>query len=76
MNLYDALIKYKEGNADEWDVRRACDDGVVQIQTASKKNIGKSLVSLKFNRDEYIELFSDADKEDSNNSIGFVILEG
>jgi len=37
MNLYDALIKYKEGNADEWDVRRACDDGVVQIQTASKK---------------------------------------
>jgi hypothetical protein len=68
MNLYDALIKYKEGNADEWDVRRACDDGVVQIQTLSKKNIGKSLVSLKFNRDEYIELFSDADKEDSNNT--------
>jgi hypothetical protein len=67
MNLYNALIKYKEGNADEWDVRRACDDGVVQIQTLSKKNIGKSLVSLKFNRDEYIELFSD-NNEDSNNS--------
>ena len=67
MTLYESLVKFKDGNADEWDVRRSCGHGVVQIQTINQKNLGKSLVSLTFDRDEYVELFTDTERDDSNN---------
>lgn len=69
MKLYDALKKFVEGTSDDWDVRRSDDN--VRIGKTNPNNLGKSLVTLSFQEEEFAKIFMDDNDRDNNNSYYF-----
>lgn len=57
MSLYEALIKFKNGEISPYDVEMEDGDGVIDISRVNKNNLGKSMVTLKFTEEEYRDLF-------------------
>jgi hypothetical protein len=65
MELYQALIQFRDSDLDPLFVREADDDRVVQI-TRVTKNRGKSLVQLRFTEEEFMKIFIDDENDYSN----------
>jgi hypothetical protein len=70
MELYQALVQFRDSDIDPLFVREADDDRIVQIKRVGK-NRGKSLVELRFTEEEYMMLFID-DKNDYNNNAAVI----
>jgi len=62
MSLYEALIEFRNKQISSYDVEMADEYGIINISRINEKNIGKSLVILKFTEEEYRDLFL-GDKE-------------
>ena len=67
MELYQALVQFRDSDIDPMFVREADDDNVVKIIKVAK-NRGKSLVELRFTEEEFIKIFIDNENEYRNNS--------
>ena len=67
MELYQALVQFRDSNLDPMFVREADDDRIVKVIRVNEKNRGKSLVELRFTEEEYMNIFVD-DKNDYNNN--------
>ena len=68
MELYDALIQFRDSNVDPMFIREADDDNIVKVKTVNEKNRGKSLVELRFTEEEFMEIFVDDKNEHNNNA--------
>ena len=75
MTIYESLVNFKEDNANEWDVKRSCSDGIVRI-TKTNPNRGKSLLELHFTEEEFIGLFKDEKEEYNNNYLISISIRG
>ncbi len=67
MSLLDALKEFSEGKIDSRQLEYLDEDRIIKVSRVNSENLGKSLVTLTFNRDEYLEIFTNKD-EDTNNS--------
>ena len=74
MELYDALIQFRDSNLDPMFIREADDDNIVKVKTVNEKNRGKSLVELRFTEEEFMEIFVDDKNEYNNNTINKCLL--
>jgi hypothetical protein len=70
MELYQALVQFRDSDIDPLFVREADDDRIVQIKRVGK-NRGKSLVELRFTEEEYMNIFID-DKDNYNNNASLI----
>ena len=70
MELYQALVQFRDSDIDPLFVREADYDNVVKIIKVAK-NRGKSLVELRFTEEEYMKIFIN-DKDDWNNNSGVI----
>jgi hypothetical protein len=71
MELYQALVQFRDSNLDPMFVREADDDRIVQVKRVNETNRGKSLVELRFTDEEYMDIFID-DKNDRNNNAAII----
>jgi hypothetical protein len=71
MELYQALVQFRDSNLDPLFVREADDDRIVQITRVNDNKRGKSLVTLRFTEEEYMKIFID-DKDDWNNNASVI----
>ena len=69
MKLYEALKKFIQGTADEWDVRRSDDN--TRIGRVNQNSLGKSLVTLTFYEEEFAKIFLGDNSESDNNTYYF-----
>jgi hypothetical protein len=67
MELYQALVQFRDSDIDPMFVREADDDNVVKIIKVAK-NRGKSLVELRFTEEEFMRIFIDDENDNSNTS--------
>ena len=67
MSLLDALKEFSEGKIDSRQLEYLDQDRIIKVSRVNSENLGKSLVTLTFDRDDYLELFVNKD-EDTNNS--------
>jgi hypothetical protein len=67
MSLLDALKEFSEGKIDSRQLEYLDEDRIIKVSRVNSENLGKSLVTLTFDRDDYLELFINKD-EDTNNS--------
>ncbi len=67
MELYQALIQFRDSDISPFFVREADEFDIVRIERISKSYRGKSLVRLKFTEDEYRKIFIDNENEYNNN---------
>lgn len=67
MELYQALVQFRDSDISPMFVKEADDDRIVQIKKVAK-NRGKSLVELRFTEEEYMKIFIDDSNEYNNNS--------
>jgi len=68
MELYQALVQFRDSNLDPMFVREADDDRIVQITRVNDNKRGKSLITLRFTEEEYMKIFIDDENEYGNNS--------
>jgi len=67
MELYQALVQFRDSDIDPMFVREADYDNVVKIIKVAK-NRGKSLVELRFTEEEFMKIFIDDENDNSNTS--------
>ena len=72
MNLYDALKKFQNGEITGRQLSNCDESDVIKIERETT-NKGKSLVSLKFSRYEYVDIFFNTNSKNSENSNSFAI---
>ena len=70
MELYQALVQFRDSDISPMFVKEADDDRIVQIIKVAK-NRGKSLVELRFTEEEFMKIFID-DKDDWNNNASVI----
>jgi hypothetical protein len=68
MSLYKALIDFRDNDNDPMWIRQEDDDNIVRVRSVNKTKRGKSLLSLDFDNETYIKMFTDTDSRDNNNS--------
>ena len=71
MELYQALVQFRDSNIDPLFVREADDDKIVKVKRVNETNRGKSLVELRFTEEEYMNIFID-DKDNHNNNAAVI----
>lgn len=67
MELYQALVQFRDSSLNPMFAREADDDRVVQITRVNDNKRGKSLVQLRFTEEEFMKIFIDS-KDDYNNN--------
>jgi hypothetical protein len=71
MELYQALVQFRDSNLGPFFVREADDDRIIKVIRVNEKNRGKSLVELRFTEEEYMSIFID-DKNNYNNNASVI----
>jgi hypothetical protein len=71
MELYQALVQFRDSNLGPFFVREADDDRIIKVIRVNEKNRGKSLVELRFTEEEYMNIFID-DKDNHNNNASII----
>ena len=74
--LYQALKDFTEGLATANFVRYEDDEGILRITRVNEKNLGKSLVYLTFDTDDYVDLFARNSDETNNGYLIRVAFQG
>jgi hypothetical protein len=67
MSLLDALKEFSEGKIDSRQLEYLDEDRIIKVSRVNSENLGKSLVTLTFDKDDYLSIFTNKD-EDTNNS--------
>jgi hypothetical protein len=68
MSLYKALIDFRDNDNDPMWIRQEDDDNIVRVRSVNKTKRGKSLLSLDFDNETYIKMFTESGDRDNNNS--------
>jgi hypothetical protein len=71
VELYQALIQFRDSDLSPIFVKEADDFDVVRIERVSKSYRGKSLVKLEFTEKEYREIFIN-DEDGHNNNLNVI----
>lgn len=76
MSIYEKLKSYVNGESTPNSVRRSDYSGTIDINYHNEKNLGKSVVMLSFTENEYVEIFTDEDRETNNKYLISVAFGG
>ena len=74
--LYQALKDFTEGLATPNFVRYEDDEDILRITRVNEKNLGKSLVYLTFDTEDYVELFARNSDETNNGYLIKIAFHG
>ena len=76
MSIYEKLKSYVNGESTPNSVRRSDESGTIDINYHNEKNLGKSVVVLTFTESEYVEMFTDEDRDTNNKYLIAVAFGG